>query len=385
MTLPIPDATAIAHSKALTDFIRQDIIKSGGSITFARFMEKVLYEPGLGYYSAGAHKLGKGGDFVTAPEISPLFAQCVARQIQEVLIKLGTGDILEIGAGSGTFAKDLLRELKILGNLPENYYILEISADLRERQKKLLKQHCPEFLKHVIWLDSLPEEFVGVIFANEVMDAMPVNCFEISRGITERSVTWQSNQFSWILTQPSSELVERVQLIQDILPEGYQSEANLMLPTWIQSLGNSLKKGLILLLDYGYGRNEYYHPQRTHGTLKCFYQQHHHNNPFVYIGLQDITAHVDFTTVAESAITGNLKGLSVKGFTTQAGFLLACGLLEIAEKNQVDTVTQYHQAQAIKTLTLPSEMGELIKAIALTKGLDTPLLGFSLQDRRRDL
>lgn len=386
MTLPIPDPNAQRASEKLVELIRHEIDKAGGLLSFARFMELALYAPGLGYYSAGAHKFGQAGDFVTSPEITPLFAQCIARQCQPIFAELGKGDFLELGAGSGRFAKDFLLASEQLESLPEHYYILEISADLRERQKQLITQFCPHFLERVIWLNTLPLGFNGVIFANEVMDAMPVHCFEMTaEGGKERCVRWDNKQFTWDLAIPmSTELSARLDELQleYHLPVGYQSEINLLIKPWVAALAETLNKGAILLFDYGYGRHEYYRPDRFHGTLKCFYGHHHHNNPFAYIGLQDITAHIDFTTVVESAVTHDL---SLAGFTSQAAFLLGCGLLEVAAIESLSPTEQYQQSQAIKMLTLPSEMGELIKVMGLAKDIDTPLTGFSLQDRRRDL
>ncbi|MEO8401681.1 MAG: SAM-dependent methyltransferase [Gammaproteobacteria bacterium] len=385
--LPTPNKTAIAHSEKLSQLIRAEMSDVGGNLRFSRFMQLALYAPGLGYYSAGNHKFGKSGDFMTAPEISPLFARCVARQCQQILTELSGGDILEFGAGSGVFAKDLLLELEELNCLPEHYFILEISADLRARQMRLFSLHCPHLLSRIQWLDTLPKQPIdGIIFANEVLDAMPVDCFVFSHNTSaELSVTWENNQFSWQHTVPSPELALRVKAIQDEcdLAENYQSEINLMLPAWIQSVAESMHRGLILLIDYGYGRREYYHPDRSKGTLSCFYQHHQHSDPLILPGLQDMTAHVDFTAVAESAANG---GLNVAGFTTQAAFLLACDLISLAEgAANLSETEKFTQNQAIKTLTLPSEMGDVIKVMGLLKNLETELAGFSLLDRRRDL
>lgn len=386
MKLPTLNPAALEHSAKLTQFISHDIVTSGGYISFARFMELALYAPGLGYYSAGSHKLGKGGDFVTAPEISPLFAQCIANQCQPILNELKTGDILEIGAGSGIFAKDILLQLEKLDSLPQNYYILEISPDLRERQKNLLQLGCPHLFSRIVWLDSLPSAFCGIIFANEVMDAMPVHCFRIDKdGAKERCVRWEKDQFVWHIAPATTPVLSKqLNALQHdyCLEIGYESEINTQLPAWIASLADSLKQGILLLIDYGYGRSEYYHPDREQGTLMCFYQHHRHDNPFLYVGLQDITAHVDFTSVVESAVD---TGLMLAGYTTQASFLLACGLLELADQNSPSEIERYTQNQAIKKLTLPSQMGELVKVIALAKGYDLPLVGFTLHDRRRDL
>jgi SAM-dependent MidA family methyltransferase len=386
-TLPIPSAAALQHSAKLQELLQQETARSGGYITFARFMEIVLYAPGLGYYSAGNQKFGTTGDFITAPEISVLFAKCIARQCQEILNQLGGGDILELGAGSGKFAADLLLELEQADALPHHYYILEVSADLRAKQNHYLEVTCPHLLKRLRWLDQPPTQPLrGIIFANEVLDALPAHCFHIDDHKTkERCVTFSNNQLSWISTPPTTtELTHQLVDIQKqhLLADGYESEINLMMPALINTLNDSLQQGVILLFDYGYGRSEYYHPDRHMGTLMCYYQHHRHTDPFKYIGLQDITTHVDFTTLAETASDA---ALTVAGYTTQASFLLACGIIELAAVEKLSPLEQYQQNQAIKLLTLPAQMGELIKVMALTKKYDEPLLGFSLYDRRQDL
>jgi SAM-dependent MidA family methyltransferase len=386
MKLPTPGSSAYVHSNKLIQFIRHEISQADEAISFARFMELVLYAPGLGYYSAGQPKLGKEGDFVTAPEISPLFAQCVAQQCQQVLPELGKkAAILELGAGSGVFAKDLLLELEKLNSLPEHYFILEISAELRHRQEKLLFTHCPHLLPRIVWLNAFPGIAInGIIIANEVLDALPVHCFQIHKtGLKERCVTWQEDHFTWQLRPPTTpELTQRVESLQQntILPENYKSELRLMLPAWINSLATILEKGIILLFDYGYGETEYYHPARSMGTLMCYYQHYKHDDPFKLIGLQDITAHVDFTSIIESASNAHC---ALAGYTTQAAFLLACGLLELVKNTS--PLAQFQQGQDIKKLIFPAQMGELIKVMAISKNYAKPLCGFPLPDRRRDL
>jgi SAM-dependent MidA family methyltransferase len=369
----------------LTELMRQEIESAGGYISFARFMELALYAPTFGYYSAGSNIFGHEGDFITAPLISPLFTRCVSRQFKQILDELNGGDILEIGAGSGVFAKDALLELEALESLPQHYFIYEISTALRREQQQLLQTACPHLLSRVQWLEELPQEFCGIIFANEVLDALPVRLFQIDENdIKERSVGWDHNQFQWQLTLPEAEFANHVEQLRDefALPPGYESEINIVLSSYISKLADTLKQGVILFFDYGYGRREYYHRDREHGTLMCFHEHRGHDNPLINVGLQDMTAHVDFTAVAEHAVQ---SGLSLAGFTTQAGFLLACGLLEMAEQQAASAVDQYQQSQAIKKLTLPAQMGELVKVIALSKELDLKLRGFELQDRRRDL
>ncbi|HSW93639.1 MAG TPA: SAM-dependent methyltransferase [Gammaproteobacteria bacterium] len=383
--LPEPSSFALKHSEKLKAHIRQDIEAAGGLIDFARFMELALYAPGLGYYTSGTHKLGRAGDFVTAPELSPLFAACMAKQFQEIFKIIDQKNILEFGAGSGIFARDVLFELEKLNGLPEHYYILEVSADLRERQLLRFKTECPQFLSRIVWLDALPKSFNGIMFANEVLDAMPVHRFEWHQGeITECFVGFEQNQFVFRSGPSSDALKKRVLAISEntTWPDFYSSEISLIHPAWIKSLADCLEQGVILLVDYGYGRREYYHPERQQGTLTCFYQHHRHADPLILPGLQDITAHVDFTTIADSA---DEAGLSVSGFTTQAAFLLACGMLDIAQKNPLNAVDRYKQNQIIKTLTLPSEMGEVVKVMALSRKMEMEWAGFLLKDRRPDL
>jgi len=388
--LPLPDAIARAHSERLASLIRGEIEANGGRISFARYMELALYAPGLGYYSAGARKFGAAGDFVTAPEISPLFARCVARQCEEVLRALGQGNILEIGAGSGIMACDILRALEQQDCLPEHYYILEVSAELRERQYTTLQREIPTLLGRVSWLDALPlSGWRGVIVANELLDAMPVHRFQIEQnGVRELCVAGQESKFVWqsaALTDPA--LAVCIEAIEKDLSDhgaglapGYESEINLAATAWIHSIAAMLEAGLLLIVDYGYPRHEYYHAQRSNGTLMCHYRHRAHADPLILPGLQDITAHIDFTALADAA---DAAGLTVAGYTTQAAFLLACGIAELAVDLELeDARERVTRAQQIKKLTLPSEMGELFKVIALTRTIDMPLLGFNLQDLR---
>lgn len=387
--LPPPDPDAAVYSARLQDLIRAEIGAAGGSVSFARYMELALYAPGLGYYSAGARKFGAGGDFVTAPEISPLFGRCVARQCRQVLQHLGVGDILEIGAGTGALAADLLGELEALGRLPGRYLILEVSADLRERQRALLQERLSHLLPRVHWLDRLPEAgFQGLIVGNEVLDAMPIQRFRwTGQGVRELRVSWQDGHFVWREEPAEPRLAEAVADIRREVgegwPEGYASEVNPGLAPWIRELGARLARGSILLIDYGYPRREYYHPQRATGTMMCHYRHRAHPDPLILAGLQDITAFVDFTAVAEA---GAAAGLDVMGYTTQAHFLLGCGLDELlAGSDPEDPRSHLELTRQAKMLTLPGEMGERFKAIALARGIEVPLVGFALQDHRRRL
>lgn len=386
ISLPEPDTDPLEVSCRLVELIRGEIAGCGGQITFARYMELALYAPGLGYYSAGARKFGAEGDFVTAPEISPLFARCVARQCGQVLRALDGGDMLEAGAGSGALACDVLQELERLDSLPRRYLILELSADLRARQQALVEQRIPHLATRVQWLDALPPAgFRGVIFANELLDAMPAYRFRIEDGgASELHVMWRDTGFAWRAGAPSSAELERriiaLRIAYDLAP-GFTGEISLSARAWVQSMAELLEAGLILLVDYGFPRRELYHTQRSQGTLLCHYRHRAHSDPFLYPGLQDITTHVDFTAVAEAA---HEAGLHVAGYTTQAHFLIACGLTEMAA-GAADSKAQLLAAQQIKRLTLPDEMGEVFKAIALTRGINTPLLGFTLKDDRARL
>lgn len=380
--LPEPDADAQAHSMALIDLIRDAIADNGGQISFARYMELALFAPGLGYYSAGSQKFGASGDFVTAPEISALFSRSLARQLAEVLENIG-GDVLEVGAGSGVMAADLLVELETLGQLPDHYFLLELSADLRQRQRDTLQQKVPQLLERVHWLDQLPEEgFCGVVLANELLDALPVHVFRIEAdGPRERCVCWQDERFQWCSAEIGDPILrQRIEALGKGLSEGYVSELNLAAEGWVASMAKTLQRGVVLLIDYGFPRHEYYHPQRDSGTLMCHYRHRAHDDPFVYPGLQDITAHVDFTAIAESAVAA---GLDVRGYNTQGLFLLANGIAELAQSD--DEREQLRLAQQVRTLTLPGDMGELFKVMALGRDYDAPLRGFLLQDLRGKL
>jgi len=379
--LPDPSEEARAHSETLIERLRLDIAAAGGRIPFQQYMDTVLYAPGLGYYSAGSRKFGPEGDFVTAPEVSPLFSHCLARQCAQVLDQTG-GAILEFGAGTGTMAADILLQLERMQALPSSYYILELSADLQQRQRQTLEHKAAHLLPRVVWLQQLPQTFHGVILANEVLDAMPVHRLRLEHGQwRELLVGWDGPRLGWqAMPLEDAQVQQRLEGLD--LPEPYTTEVCTRADAWVAQLGEILQSGLVLLIDYGFPRHEYYHPERSQGTLMCHYRHRAHADPFVYPGLQDITAHVDFTAVAEAALSA---GLSVYGYTTQAMFLLATGL-EQAMDGVEDAEQQYRLAQQIKTLTLPSEMGELFKVMALGKGLaDITLMGFALHDMRGKL
>ncbi len=378
--LPAPDPAAREHGERVAAHLRDAIAAEGGAIPFARFMELALYAPGLGYYSAGSRKLGAEGDFITAPEIAPLFSRTLARAILPLLAALPDARLLEVGAGSGRMAADVLAELAVRDRHPD-YAILERSAELRERQRATLA--TAGLAGQAEWLDALPAQFTGIVLANELLDALPVHRVVWQQGeLHEAWVGWESGRFVWRpgpLTDPR--LARRFAAIRERvpdLPDGYISEINLAAEDWITTLGERLDRGAILLIDYGYGRAEFYHPQRREGTLTCHYRHHRHADPFFWPGLQDITAHVDFTAVADAALAA---GLRVAGYTTQAHFLLGSGLPELAGFSD-DPREQLETANQIRRLTLPQEMGETFKVMLLTRDLDVPLPGFALRDLR---
>lgn len=381
--LPQPSAEAMAHSERLTALIHEAIAQGGGQIGFDRFMELALYAPGLGYYSAGSRKFGEAGDFVTAPELSSLFSRCLAHQCAEVLSAINRGDILEFGAGSGVMAADILAELAALDCLPEYYYILELSAELRARQQETILARVPQLAERTVWLDGLPEAgFHGVVLANEVLDAMPVHRFCIRDGkLRELYVVADGEGFALQGGEPTTEVAERLALLQQQVDftEGYESELNLRAEDWVRSIGDFLSQGVVLLIDYGFPRSEFYHPQRSSGTLMCHYRHRAHDNTLILPGLQDITAHVDFTSVAEAALAA---GLSVRGYTSQANFLIANGLTALLAEVDGDVKKQLTLSAQVKRLTMPGEMGELFKVMALTREWDRPLQGFALRDER---
>lgn len=390
--LPVPDSFAQQHSADLIMLIKNEIDKNDGVISFARYMELALYAPGLGYYAAGSAKLGEEGDFVTAPEISPLFSQALAKAILPALNSEQI--ILEVGAGRGRMAADVLLYLKQQNKLPKEYWILELSADLRERQKVTIEETIPDFIANVKWLDSLPDQFSGVVLANELLDAMPVQLFQKKENdINEVNVVWQDDKFSFQLKSSFDQrLVHRVKNIETELgvefDSGYVSEINFAAEDWLKSISESLQQGVIILIDYGFPRHEYYHAQRDQGTLMCHYRHRTHPDVFVYPGLQDITAHVDFTAMADAALESDLK---VMGYTNQVSFLMGAGLLELAtldgESDEANNNLE-HQievASQIKKLTLPHEMGELFKVIGFSKNSNIRLPAFEFRDLREYL
>jgi len=381
MALPEPTPDAREHSERVTAHIRGEIAASGGWIGFARYMELALYAPGLGYYSAGARKLGKAGDFVTAPEISPLYGQTLARQVKQVL-DAGFDEILEVGAGSGALAATLLEELERSGKTPRNYLILELSADLRERSRDTLAARVPHLLERVAWLNRLPPSFSGVVLGNEVLDAMPAHVVRVQGGkVEEGGVGIRNDRLDWSWRVASGELLHAARELK--LPEGFRTEIPLAGRAFVRSLAGVLEKGLALFVDYGFPQKEYYHAQRKDGTLMCHYRHHAHADPFFLPGLQDITSHVDFSAVAAAAREG---GLDLAGYTSQAQFLVNCGITEVMSRTPAEDGARFLPlANQANRLMSPAEMGELFKVIAFGRGISAPLLGFREGDRKQAL
>ena len=379
--LPTPTAEALAHSEHLAALIRGEIAANAGWIPFARYMELALYAPGLGYYTAGARKLGREGDFTTAPEMTPLFGQTLARQAAEVL-ESGLDQILEIGAGSGALAAALLTELEQLGPLPRNYYTLELRPDLRARARDLLAQRVPQLLERVIWLNRLPTLYQGLIIGNEVLDAMPAHMVRTTAsGAEEAGIALKDGAFDWAWRPAGAELRAAAEALQ--LPQGYQTEIQLVACGFVRSLAQAMTRGVILLIDYGFPQHEYYHAQRSEGTLMCHYRHRAHDDPFFLPGLQDITSHIDFSAVARA---GSEAGLELLGYTGQAQFLINCGITDVMLRTSPEDAAAYlPQAAAAQQLLSPSEMGELFKVIALGKDYAAPLIGFASGDRRHAL
>lgn len=361
-----------------------DALETKGAMPFVDFMQLALYAPQLGYYNAGLPTFGAGGDFITAPELTPLFGFTLANQCAQVLNELTNPIIFEFGAGSGRLCVDILMRLEQLNALPLEYHILDVSCHLQSRQQQLVQQTIPHLADKIKWLSSWPtESFTGVIIANEVLDAMPVHRFlQTKDGLHEIYVGLNETGDLSEIMKPCSNprVISHVNMILPQVLSPYQSEINLFIDDWVLQCHAMLDAGAMFILDYGFPRHEYYHPDRNQGTLMCHYHHQAHTNPLVYVGEQDITAHVDFTHVAEAALKA---GFHVAGYTNQASFLLGNGLLTLLE--QVTGEGLINTQQAVKTLLQPNEMGELFKVIALTKRLDMTLNGFQWHDKRASL
>jgi SAM-dependent MidA family methyltransferase len=382
-TLPEPPETAKDASRELARRIAAEIADGGGWLSFARYMELALHCPGLGYYGGGAIKFGAadtGGDFVTAPELTPLFGQTLAVQIAEIL-RVSAPVVLEVGAGSGRLAADLLTALASDG-LPERYLILELSGELRARQRETIAAAAPHLLDRVSWLDCLPETFSGCVVANELLDAMPVHALAWrAEGIMERGVRLLDTGFGWAERPAPAYLAAAAAELPVIAP--FVSEIGLNSAAWVAEWGRRLTHGALLLIDYGLPRHEYYHPSRNGGTLRCHYRQRAHDDLFAWPGLSDITAHVDFTAIAEA---GYKAGLDVLGYTNLASFLINLGLGDLlAARRAADDVAALRATGAVQMLISPNEMGELFKVIALGRGIEQPLRGFFSGDRSQAL
>ncbi len=357
----------------LEQIIKNTIIQKAEPIGFDEFMNLALYYPAKGYYSGGAQKFGEKGDFITAPETSDLFGFCLARQCAQV--SESRGGILEFGAGSGILAAQILFELGRLGKLPKNYYILELSAELQQRQKDTINKALPELIDRVVWLNRLPKDFSGVVIANEVLDAMPAKrLINQTDGFKELGVDCQDDKLVWqVLKHPYTN--DKISIPVEV-SHGYITEVNDRARAWIESLSEIMNKGVVLLIDYGMGRDEYFHPQRNEGTLRCYYQHKANDNPFEHIGDQDITTSVNFSDIAEQAFE---CGFTLSGYATQALFLISLGIDEYL-LNEKDENKRISLAQQIKQLVLPSAMGESFKVLALSKNTQVKLKGFKEQN-----
>ena len=387
-SLPAPGPSALAQSEALVAEIRTEIESAGGWLPFDRYMERALYAPGLGYYSGGARKFGlradDGSDFVTAPELSPLFAATLARPLAEALQASGTREVMEFGAGTGKLAAGLLSAFDELGVDFDRYSIVDLSGELRERQRATIEAAVPALAVKVRWLDALPAQFDGVVIGNEVLDAMPVRLFASTSGTwQERGVTWQADAFAFddrpLSTTADAAVLAEIESVDD----GYVTETHDAARAFTRTICTMLTRGAAFFIDYGFPRHEYYHAQRAQGTLMCHYRHRAHGDPFLYPGLQDITAHVEFTGIAEAGVEA---GADLLGFTSQARFLLNAGITEaLAEIDPSDASRFLPAANAVQKLLSEAEMGELFKVIAFSRGLDDTLRAFSSGDRSHTL
>jgi len=386
--LPSLSGEEAQHSRAVRALIQERIRAHGGWLDFEVFMDLALYAPGLGYYSAGTAKLGSGGDFVTAPELSNIFSACVARQCAEILAATSGSEILEFGAGTARMAEAVLEQLARLDALPERYFILEVSADLKARQQERIARLPPALAARVVWLDTWPVRPIrGVLLANEILDALPCRRFAVrASGLHAVGVvTAADGTFSELERPADAMLREEVAAIVEGLPEplapGYRSEICPRAGAWVAGAAQCLARGALLIFDYGLPRAHYYHPERHEGTLRCHFRQLAHDDPYVNVGLQDITAWVDFTRLGRAA---DGCGLDVLGFCTQAAFLLGTGIDALADPD-ADALSRARWASEARQLLLPGEMGEAFKVMALGRGVDTPLRGFAYQDLRYSL
>jgi SAM-dependent MidA family methyltransferase len=401
-SLPVPDADALAASGALTARIRDEIAAAGGWLPFDRYMERALYAPQLGYYSGGARKFGRraqdGSDFITAPELSPLFAATLARPLAQALEASGTCELMEFGAGTGRLAAGLLNALAALEVEFDSYSIVELSGELRERQRETIEALAGPLASRVRWLDALPERFEGVALGNEVLDAMPVRLFARESGVWhERGVTAKADGTfafedrlvgsgsSSVLLESSSPEAAMLEAIDEAtgVEIDYLTETHGPAAAFTRTVCTMLTRGAAFFIDYGFPRHEYYHAQRAQGTLMCHYRHRAHGDPFLYPGLQDITAHVEFTGIAEAGVDA---GADLLGFTSQARFLMNAGITDaLAELDPSDAARFLPAANAVQKLLSEAEMGELFKVIAFSKGIDGMLDAFARGDRSHTL
>lgn len=370
-TLAAPDRAAQQHSDKLKQQITDAISEQGGWISFADYMQHCLYQPGLGYYSAGSYKLGQGGDFTTAPETSSLFGRALATHIADAGAQLADYEVLEFGAGSGRLAVAVLEQLARLKCLPQRYLILETSADLQQRQQQLIARENPALASRVEWLSTMPERFTGVILANEVADAMPVHLLAFTENnVSEQGVSVEHDKFIW-QSRPvqSARLQQKASQIRACIgKQPYLTELNLAAEDWLKTLADSLQQGAVFIIDYGYAMEEYYRPDRRQGTLRCYYRQQAHDNPLLLPGLQDMTAHVNFTALADCA---HAAGLDVDGFHEQADFLLAGDITQLSAEleQQSETLNWLKHSSDLKQLLLPGAMGHQFKILTLSRDM----------------
>ncbi len=386
LDLPEPTIEEMAHSQKLSELIKQKVIAAGGWIDFEQYMQLALYAPGLGYYSAGAQKFGETGDFITSPEVSPLFAQTLANPVSVLLKKIPQAKIIEFGAGSGKLAADLLCALDALDQLPDEYLIIEVSAELQQRQRETLQQTVPELLDRVHWLSSLPQTSLNaIVIANEVLDAMPVQRFSIEENneVKLLGVEIADTELKLSYQNSTEALTDKVLALNENFNHqghAYCSEINLNIAPWIKAVSQCINKGAVYLIDYGYPRSEYYSEDRHMGTFLGYYKHRSLDAPLWCPGLQDLTAFVDFTDIAEAAIE---HGFDVDGFTSQGNFLINAGLTQVVENLTIENEMQrLNIMQQMKTLSMPGEMGERFKVMGLSKGMDDNIPGFEMRDFR---
>jgi SAM-dependent MidA family methyltransferase len=386
--LPVPDTDARAHSERLSAAIRAAIAEAGGYIPFSRYMQMALYAPGLGYYAAGARKLGAAGDFVTAPEMSPLFAVAIAKELRAIITVSERREIVELGGGSGRLAAGVLNALAASDALPSRYAILEVSPDLIERQRATIAREALPHAPRVVWIDGLPDSIDGAVIANEVLDAIPTELIAVhggrsyQRGVTVGAAASRANGFAWA-ERPAEARLAALAAARFPQEGDYASEITPASEALVETIGRRLVAGAALFIDYGFPRAEYYHPQRSQGTLMCHYRHRAHGEPFLWPGLTDISAHVDFTAIAEA---GERAGLEVAGYATLASFLVDCGILDaLAAVGPPESTAYIRAVEPVQKLLAPSEMGELFKVLALARSTAIGWSGFARGDRRHRL